>query len=204
MSSSSATGEGGSKQWAVGSGQWRRTQPGRKVPPPHPGNVLKLCRINQSTIFPLVSHPPFNHYDKPTNLPLPTSTMSERTPLLPTHAPNPSSLLPSQSTRLQLSHALGAYKAGKLPSQTQLSALIDLAISSDFLKPSGGSSRTARLGEEGSRVLSDFKEVLRGVKKWGEEKNGDDLLQNILWEFSESDLDVETGELGGFLGWGSR
>jgi hypothetical protein len=123
--------------------------------------------------------------------------MSERTPLLPTHTNSntgASSLIPSQSTRLHLSHAVGAYRAGKLPSQSQISALIDLAIKSDFLKPGGGgSSRTARLGEEGAKVLSDFKDVLSLVKKWGEEKNGDDLFQNIVWEVRESDLDVDTG-----------
>ncbi len=127
---------------------------------------------------------------------------SERTPLLPTSVSNsiPSrsqvqNSLPSKQTQQSLSHALGAYKAGKLPSQQQISKIIDLAIKSDFLKSSGGAgSRTARLGEDGARVLADVKEVLNLVKKWGEEKNGDDLLQNIVYDVREADTDVDTGE----------
>src|ERR1700712_2235410 len=106
---------------------------------------------------------------------------SERQPLLPTPSlpsrQQLASTLPSKQTQLSISHALGAYKAGKLPSQSQISKLIDLAVNSDFLKPGvGPGSSTARLGEEGAQVLVDFKRVLELVKTWGEEKNGDDLF----------------------------
>jgi hypothetical protein len=104
--------------------------------------------------------------------------------------------LPSRDTRHSLAAAIAAHRAGKLPSQSQLSRLIDLAIGSDVLKPGGGAgSRTARLGEEGQQVLSDVKDVLERVKRWGEEKNGDDLCQNIVWEVGTADVGVDVGEL---------
>ena len=66
-------------------------------------------------------------------------------------------------------------------SQEQLSKLLQLVIDSDTLKASGGpNTRTARLGAEGSRVLENVKNVLQASKAWGDEKNGDDLIQNFF------------------------
>lgn len=66
-------------------------------------------------------------------------------------------------------------------SQDQLSKLLQLVIDSDTLKASGGpNTRTARLGAEGSRVLENVKNVLSASKAWGDEKNGDDLIQNFF------------------------
>lgn len=125
--------------------------------------------------------------------------MSETAPLLPTSVRNqlPSNSqvrnnIPSKSQRIQVSQSLGAIKAGKAPSQTQISKIIDVVLDSDVLKSTGGpNSRTARLGEEGSRVAEDYKKVLSLLKKWGEEKNGDDLLQNLLYTASSIDYDVD-------------
>jgi len=59
--------------------------------------------------------------------------------------------------------------------------MIQLVLDSDTIKTGGGvNSKTARLGVEGQKVLDDTKEVLRSLKAWGEEKNGDDLLQNFF------------------------
>jgi hypothetical protein len=66
-------------------------------------------------------------------------------------------------------------------SQEQLSKILQLVLDSDTLKSGGGpNSRTARLGTEGQKVLEDTKSVLRSLKAWGEEKNGNDLLQNFF------------------------
>jgi hypothetical protein len=68
-----------------------------------------------------------------------------------------------------------------ISSQEQLSKLLQLVIDSDTLKASGGpNTRTARLGAEGSRVLENVKNVLSASKAWGDEKNGDDLIQNFF------------------------
>lgn len=127
---------------------------------------------------------------------------SETAPLLPTsvrsHLPSQSQVqakLPSKQQRIQVSQSVGALKAGKFPSQDQVSRMIDVVVNSDVLKSGGGpNSRTARLGEEGTRLSEDFKNVLRCLKKWGEEKNGDDLLQNLFHNASHIDYDVEVGE----------
>ena len=59
--------------------------------------------------------------------------------------------------------------------------MLNLIAESDTLKAGGGpTSRTARLGSEGQRVLDASKDVLRSFKAWGEEKNGDDILQNLF------------------------
>jgi hypothetical protein len=91
---------------------------------------------------------------------------------------------------------MGALKAGKMPSQQQISRMIDLVLQSDSLKSTGGpSSRTARLGEEGSRILEDFKEVLKAFKAWGEGKNQEDLLQNLFYNAATADLDITASTL---------
>lgn len=128
--------------------------------------------------------------------------MSETEPLLPTSArqqlPSQSQVqrkLPSKGQRIHAAQSLGALKAGKFPSQDQLNKMIDVIVSSDVLKSGGGpNSRTARLGDEGYRVTEDVKNVLRALKQWGEEKNGDDLLQNLMYTASNIDADVHLGE----------
>ena len=126
-------------------------------------------------------------------------TMSETEPLLPTavrknlpSARQVESYVPSEGSRIQVSQCLGALKAGKMPSQEQISRMIDLVLQSDALKSTGGpSSRTARLGEEGARILDDFKDVLKAFKAWGEGKNDKDLLQNLFYNAATADLDLD-------------
>lgn len=132
-----------------------------------------------------------DHSHQPTN-------MSETAPLLPTSVRKnmPSqrqveSYIPSEGSRIHISECMGALKAGKMPSQQQISRMIDLVLQSDSLKSTGGpSSRTARLGEEGSRILEDFKDVLKAFKAWGEGKNQEDLLQNLFYNAASADLDI--------------
>lgn len=128
--------------------------------------------------------------------------MSERTPLLsgsvngPSTASLPSrrdveNALPSKGTRIQVAQAAGALQAGKLPSQDQISKMLSIVSESDVLKAGGGpNSRTARMGPEGQRVLENVRAVLRAFKQWGEEKNGDDLIQNFFYNATNADVDV--------------
>lgn len=129
--------------------------------------------------------------------------MSERTPLLSGSVNGPSSTslpsrrdveqaLPSKESRIKVAEASGALAAGKYPSQQQISKILHLLVESDTLKAGGGpQSRTARLGPEGARVLENVKGVLRAFKQWGEEKNGDDLLQNFFYNAASADVDID-------------
>ncbi|WWD04803.1 hypothetical protein V865_002874 [Kwoniella europaea PYCC6329] len=125
-----------------------------------------------------------------------STTASERQPLL-SSAQLPSgrdvqNAIPAKGQRIKVAEVSGALGAGKLPSQSQLSKLIQTILESDTLKATGGpNSRTARLGAEGTRVLEDLKGVLRAAKKWGEEKNDDDLLQNFFYNAATADVDVD-------------
>nr|XP_031864274.1 uncharacterized protein CI109_000187 [Kwoniella shandongensis]KAA5531346.1 hypothetical protein CI109_000187 [Kwoniella shandongensis] len=100
--------------------------------------------------------------------------------------------MPSKGQRIQMAKVSGALQAGKLPSQQQISKLIQVVLDSDTLKAAGGpNSRTARLGPEGQRVLEDSKAILRATKAWGEAKNDDDLLQNFFYNAATADVDVD-------------
>ncbi|ORY25632.1 hypothetical protein BCR39DRAFT_543419 [Naematelia encephala] len=100
--------------------------------------------------------------------------------------------MPSKEERIKVAQATGALQAGKLPSQKQVSKVIDLILKSDTLKSTGGEhTRTARLGPEGQRVLENVKSVLAAGKAWGEAKNGNDLLQNFFYNAATSDLEVD-------------
>ncbi|KAK8858640.1 hypothetical protein IAR55_002869 [Kwoniella newhampshirensis] len=125
---------------------------------------------------------------------------SERQPLL-SGSVNGSSLpsrgqvqnaMPSKGQRIKVAQAQGALQAGKLPSQQQISKMIQVVLDSDALKAAGGpNSRTARLGQEGQKVLEDSKAVLRATKAWGEAKNDDDLLQNFFYNAATAEVDVD-------------
>lgn len=114
--------------------------------------------------------------------PIMSSSSTERSPLLPTHAPSAGQLqstaqdatASARHTAFQLAPALAALQAGKLPSQAQLSKLLDAALASDVLNPGIGraGSRTGRLSEEGARVVRAFRAVLEAAGKLGDEKNG--------------------------------
>ncbi|WWC88740.1 uncharacterized protein L201_003653 [Kwoniella dendrophila CBS 6074] len=127
---------------------------------------------------------------------------SERQPLL-SGAQLPSgrevqNALPSKGQRIKVAQVSGALGAGKLPSQSQLSKLIQTVLESDTLKATGGpNSRTARLGNEGARVLENLKDVLRATKAWGEAKNDDDLLQNFFYNAATADVDVDVSSANG-------
>ncbi|WRT67840.1 uncharacterized protein IL334_004814 [Kwoniella shivajii] len=106
--------------------------------------------------------------------------------------------LPSKGQRIKVAQVSGALGAGKLPSQSQVSKMIQTVLDSDTLKATGGpNSRTARLGAEGSRVLENLKDVLKATKAWGEAKNDDDLLQNFFYNAATADVDVDVSTANG-------
>ncbi|KAL7416019.1 hypothetical protein BDY24DRAFT_359249 [Mrakia frigida] len=124
---------------------------------------------------------------------------TERSPLLPTHVqPSQETVDETRKTAFSLASAVGALKAGKLPSHDQIDKLLSAALDSDILSLSI-SGRTGRLSEEGARVVKSLREVISAIRTVGEQKNGDDKIQETLWSLSQvevpsppSRLDVST------------
>ncbi|ORX33457.1 hypothetical protein BD324DRAFT_639861 [Kockovaella imperatae] len=127
--------------------------------------------------------------------PLIQRTGGQSSPFNPNNLPSRDDVrraIPSKGSRIKVAEAIGAIQAGKLPSQDQLSKLIQLVLDSDVLSVNGGvGSRTARMGAQGQDILNKVKAVLNAVQAWGDEKNGDDLLQNLFWEASTAEVNVD-------------
>ncbi|EPQ52477.1 hypothetical protein GLOTRDRAFT_64155 [Gloeophyllum trabeum ATCC 11539] len=85
------------------------------------------------------------------------------------------------------SSVIAAFDAGKMPSQKQISQFIDSVLKSGLVEvePSEGSGE---LSKQGKVLAQDLRDVLEAYKKLGEDKNGDDQLQEAFWHLSEGDL----------------
>ncbi|KAE8232503.1 hypothetical protein CF326_g2463 [Tilletia indica] len=138
---------------------------------------------------------------------------SERQPLLPQHAQegaqrayssvqqavsNPRDtaqrITPSKDTQKKLAHVVAAIQAGKLPSQSQLSALLENIKNSPVLKE-GTFERTSALSDQSARVVGDIKRVIEQIQRIGDSKNSDDKIQDFLYNTSRASLDVDVGSL---------
>ncbi|EEB89109.1 hypothetical protein MPER_12836, partial [Moniliophthora perniciosa FA553] len=70
-----------------------------------------------------------------------------------------------------------ALKAGKLPSQDQLEALIRTALTSDVLRD----KRDKKLSAAGRGVVASLRELGKAAIEFGEDKNHDNKIQNIVY-----------------------
>ncbi|KAF7300729.1 hypothetical protein HMN09_00958800 [Mycena chlorophos] len=86
----------------------------------------------------------------------------------------PESETPSPSHFVALGDAVGAFNAGKLPSQEQLSTLLQHALRSDLL---------ARV-DDATPLQSSLKELIHAILRAGLEKNYDDKIQEFVWLMS--------------------
>ncbi|EPQ28928.1 uncharacterized protein PFL1_03728 [Pseudozyma flocculosa PF-1] len=146
--------------------------------------------------------------------------MSDREPLLPTHARNAREDIaeygtqlkhdakktarqygvdpndpvgqareaaPSRESLVKLAKVIGAVRAGKMPSQQQLSSWIESVINSPVLDERNvpGSSQ---LSQQGARVLQDLKGVLACVERVAESKNGDNKIQKFFYQTSQASV----------------
>ncbi|GAA95197.1 hypothetical protein E5Q_01852 [Mixia osmundae IAM 14324] len=127
---------------------------------------------------------------------------TERTPLLSDVFGPSSSVddLPGKQTRLNLAAAYGALRAGKLPSQQQLNAAIDLALTSDILAqwPKTGltQSKEAPLSKQGRTTLKDINDLLEAVKHWSATCNGEDQLQRLLYHLPKTSVQLQVNTAG--------
>ncbi|TFK49777.1 hypothetical protein OE88DRAFT_1662432 [Heliocybe sulcata] len=81
---------------------------------------------------------------------------------------------------------IAAFDAGKMPTQKQISQFIDNVLKSGLIQvePSEG----GELSKQGKVLAQDLRDVLEAYKKLGEDKNGDDQLQEAFWHLTEGDL----------------
>lgn len=101
----------------------------------------------------------------------------EREPLLPKYAPE----IPPQSQFDKAADILAALSTGKYPSQDQINRAIRLLLSSDVFN-TGNVAHSGALSKQGARVLDDVRHVLQLLAVIGTEKNGDDRVQDLLWQ----------------------
>lgn len=99
----------------------------------------------------------------------------------------------SKSALERLVDASAALSSGKLPSQTQITRLLQVLLNSDLLTPSQGPkvddsplSRAVMQGTgptslRGMKVLSDVRDVIQAVVQFGLEKNGTPSLGDCPW-----------------------
>ncbi|KAL1713884.1 hypothetical protein EV715DRAFT_210772 [Schizophyllum commune] len=81
---------------------------------------------------------------------------------------------------------VAALEAGKLPSQSQISAWLKWLDDSGLTQaqPEGKDA----LSSQGRVLLNDVRGVLAAYQTLGERKNHDDLLEETLWHLSQADL----------------
>ncbi|KAG7445887.1 uncharacterized protein BT62DRAFT_1076305 [Guyanagaster necrorhizus] len=82
-----------------------------------------------------------------------------------------------------LTSVLAALNAGKLPSQVQLDAFIDWIKTNALAQMDPG-----YLSPQGRVMVRHLGGVLDAYKTIGSNKNSDDLLQEVIWNLSESDI----------------
>ncbi|KAG8753439.1 hypothetical protein FRC11_007434, partial [Ceratobasidium sp. 423] len=101
----------------------------------------------------------------------------EREPLLP----KATEYVPPKSAWDKSADALGALAAGKMPTQRQLDSALSALLSSDLLKVSN--TATGVLSAHGQALVLDVREIVQAVARIGLEKNSDDLVQDIIWQY---------------------
>ncbi|PPQ70990.1 hypothetical protein CVT24_009945 [Panaeolus cyanescens] len=137
----------------------------------------------------------------------------ERRPLIPKHQNGssrqpttgrngPNSALPLETTALdKVIDAITAFKAGKLPSQTQIEHALRGLLNSEFLQEEGGPTMAGNgpFSKEGRKVLGDVRELVQAVLEFGLEKNADDKIQDTYFQLlhlsSEFSQDVSSHKL---------
>ncbi|KAF8742125.1 hypothetical protein RHS02_03742, partial [Rhizoctonia solani] len=133
----------------------------------------------------------------------------EREPLLP----KVTEYVPPKSVWDKSADALGALAAGKMPTQRQLDSALSALLSSDLLKVSNTAS--GALSAHGQALVLDIRKIVEAIARIGLEKNSDDLIQDIIWQYrlmssapiqvdanwhNQSKLDINLNGAAGHLG----
>lgn len=94
----------------------------------------------------------------------------------------PDDLPPPTSKLDKTVDILGAFNAGKLPSQDQTNRILQLLLRSDVLSNNAGGALSGYgpLSQSGKKVVSDFKELVYATLLFGMEKNGESCMFLVL------------------------
>ncbi|KAG2049341.1 hypothetical protein BDR06DRAFT_961710 [Suillus hirtellus] len=86
----------------------------------------------------------------------------------------------------KLSSIIAALDAGKLPTQKQVDTAIDWTLQN--IITSVESPDAGKISESGEVLARGIQDLLIAYKKLGDNKNYDNLLQQVLWHLSEGDF----------------
>ncbi|KAF8189924.1 hypothetical protein K438DRAFT_1676518 [Mycena galopus ATCC 62051] len=110
---------------------------------------------------------------------------AEKAPLLPKSRPVEE---PVPSTFEKLGDIIGAFNSGKLPSQDQLSGLLQHTLRSELLRDPTNTIPThgGPLSQRGITLIFGIRELVDSVLRVGLEKNYDNKLQDLFYQSSLS------------------
>ncbi|KAJ7136079.1 hypothetical protein C8R44DRAFT_392980 [Mycena epipterygia] len=109
----------------------------------------------------------------------------EKAPLLPKSRPTDE---PPHSAFEKLADIIGAVNSGKLPSQDQVSGLLQHALRSEFLRDPGNTLPThgGSVSRRGITLVLEIRQLIDSVLRIGLEKNYDNKLQDLFYQSSRS------------------
>ena len=116
---------------------------------------------------------------------------SDRQPLLPETQPQPKLSPKEVSKRQEIRTKLRTYEIilalsnGYLPSTKQFTGYLRWLLHSGILEP-----RNRRLSVRGRNAIRDLRAWIEAIAEEAEYKNGNDEIQNFVWELSQVDIDV--------------
>ncbi|TRM65962.1 hypothetical protein BD626DRAFT_486348 [Schizophyllum amplum] len=116
----------------------------------------------------------------------------EREPLL---KKSHKTLPPPRSEIERLADALGAFQAGKFPSQEQCYVIIRNALHSSLLDVEGAVPGSGPISQRGRQVVQDARDVLEALQQFGVDKNSDNVLQDMIFQYRSihsTPIDVDT------------
>ncbi|KAH8797074.1 hypothetical protein DL96DRAFT_1008095 [Flagelloscypha sp. PMI_526] len=85
----------------------------------------------------------------------------------------------------QISSLAAALTAGKLPSTSQTNRTISNLLQSNLIQLEKTVGSEGKLSQHGSEMAKGVREILEAWKVFGENKNGDDILQEALYNLSQ-------------------
>jgi hypothetical protein len=120
--------------------------------------------------------------------------MSDRQPLLPQQQPQPQQQKPSSQevskhreihTKLRTYEIILALSNGYFPTTKQFTGYLHWLLTSGILEP-----RNRRLSVRGRNAIRDLRAWIEAVAEEAEYKNGNDEIQQFVWELSQADVNV--------------